>query len=83
MAFYSLQDNKSISNLLEEEENSFSEINYLNQQPTQSGTNKINQYKTDSESQEQETIEEFIKKEFIDNMNKKIKKKKVKMVLQK
>jgi len=67
MSFYSFKEN-SISSF-GEEENDLSDINYYNYNNSQSSINKYDLYKTDSNSYELNTIDDFIKKEF---MNEKI-----------
>ena len=70
MSIYSSNENNSFSNS-DEEEKELSDINYYNQYNTQSCTNKCNIYKSESDSLDQNTIEDFIRKEFVDKMNKK------------
>ncbi len=64
----SKENNKFINS--DDEDNELSDINYYNQYNTQSCTNKCNIYKSDSDSLDPNTIEDFIKKEFVDKKNK-------------
>ena len=69
MSLYSSHEQNSFSRSDNEEKEELSDINYYNQYNTQSCTNKCNIYKSDSDSIDQNTIEDFIKKEFIEKMN--------------
>ena len=63
MSFYSFKEN-SVSSF-GEEENDLSDLNLYNCSHSQSSTNKYDLYKTDSNSYELNTIDDLIKKEFM------------------